>query len=188
MTQINIRPATVKDAPFIALVVAMAIHDEVTLHKYCGEDYLSVLTSVARAESTQYSWQNAIIAECAGLAVGAVVGYDGARLKELRNGTFEVLRECVGGVPNMVDETEAGEYYLDSLAVLPEYRGKGIGACLLHAFCERAFSEGAERVGLIVDIDNPNAEKLYVAQGFEYVGERIFLGHQMRHLQECNKK
>ena len=87
-----------------------------------------------------------------------------------------------------MDTRRGREYYLDSLAVLPEYRGKGIGACLLHAFCERAFSEGAERVGLIVDIDNPNAEKLYVAQGFEYVGERIFLGHQMRHLQKCNKK
>lgn len=182
--KITLRPARVEDAPTIAMAIALAIGDEFALHDYCGDDYLAVLTEIARAEDTQYSWRYAMVAECEGCHAGAVVGYDGARLQELREGTFSILRREVGRVPNIDDETEAGEYYLDSVAVIPEFRGRGIGAALVDAFCERAFAEGAERVGLIVDCENPDAEKLYLSQGFERVGERLFFGHRMHHLQK----
>lgn len=182
--KITTRSASIEDAPVIARAVAMAIGDEVALRHYCGEDYLSVLTDIARSASTQYSWQNAIIAECEGRAAGAVVGYDGARLEELRAGTLAIIRERTGRVPAIADETEAGEYYLDSVAVVPEFRGCGVGVALISALCEKAFVEGAKRVGLIVDTANPNAEKLYISQGFECVGERVFFGHQMHHLQK----
>ncbi len=182
--KITLRHARKEDAPTIAQAVAMAIGDEIALNNYCGKEYISVLTEIARAEDTQYSWQYAIVAECDGQPVGAVVGYDGAQLRELREGTFAVLRSRVGRVPDIADETEAGEYYLDSVAVIPEFRGCGVGITLINAFCERAFAEGAERIGLIVDIDNPNAERLYASQGFARVGERTFFGHRMYHLQK----
>ena len=120
-SKIILRHAQEEDAPIVALAVAMAIDDNEALHDYCGDNPLSVLTEIARAEATQYSWRFAIVAESEGEPVGAVVGYDGARLKELREGTFAVLRRLVGRVPNINDETEAGEYYLDSVAVLPEF-------------------------------------------------------------------
>ena len=183
-SNIATRPATKSDALMIAEAVAMAIGDKRSLVNYCGEDYLAVLTAIATAEGTQYSWQNAIVAEYDGSIVGAVVGYNGALLGKLREGTLAIVRTMTGRMPSVVDETEAGEYYLDSLAVVPEYRGKGVGVALLRAFCRRAFAEGAKRVGLIVDIENPNAERLYTAEGFVSVGERPFFGHQMRHLQK----
>ncbi len=184
---ITLRYAREEDAPIVALAVAIAIDDEEALHDYCGESPLSVLTEIARAEATQYSWRFAVVAECDGEPVGAVVGYDGARLKELREGTFAVLRRLVGRVPNIEDETEAGEYYLDSVAVLPEFRGRGIGSALVEAFCERAFIEGAERVGLIVEEENTKAERVYQSLGFERVGERLFFGHRMHHLQKSKQ-
>ena len=104
---------------------------------------LSVLTEISQAEGTQYSWQYAIVAECEGRVVGSVVGYDGAKLAELREGTFAVLRNRVGRVPDIADETEAGEHYLDSLSVAPQYQRLGIGSRLIDAFCQRAFSLGA---------------------------------------------
>ena len=122
-----------------------------------------------------------------GVEVGAIVGYNGAQLQELRNGTFAVLRRLIGRTPTIADETEAGEYYLDSVAVLPEYRGMGVGQALISALCDKAFADGHERVGLIVDFDNPQAEKLYTALGFERVGTRLFFGHKMWHLQKKNK-
>lgn len=186
--EIIIRPACIEDAAAIARTVAEAIGDEVALNNYCGKDYLSVLTEISQAEGTQYSWRNAIVAECEGRVVGSVVGYDGARLAELREGTFAVLRNRVGRVPDIADETEAGEHYLDSLSVAPQYQRLGIGRRLIDAFCQRAFSEGAERVGLIVDAENPNAEKLYLSQGFTHVGERIFFNHQMHHLQRTKPR
>ena len=182
-TKIVVRAAEQDDAPIIAKVVAMAIGDETALRNYCGEEYLAVLTAVARRDATQYSWRYALVAEVNGVVAGAIVGYDGALLNELRRGTFSVLRECIGRTPTIADETEAGEYYLDSVAVLPEFRGLGVGHALINAFCEKASAEGHDHVGLIVDFDNPQAEKLYTSLDFHRVGMRTFFGHQMWHLQ-----
>ena len=180
---ITTRYATREDAEIIAMAVAMAIGEEFALRDYCGEDYMMVLTEIARGDATQYSWRNAIVAEVEGKSVGAVVGYDGAQLYELREGTFAVLRKMVGRESNIVDETEPGECYLDSVGVLPKYRGMGVGEALVKAFYERAFAQGHQRVGLIVDKENPEAERLYASLGFKRVGVKPFFGHQMWHLQ-----
>ena len=177
------RNATREDAEIIAKAVALAIGDENALQNYCGDEYMAVLAEIARNEATQYSWQYAIVAEVDGAVAGAVVGYDGALLQSLREGTFDVLRRCIGRTPNIVDETEAGEYYLDSVGVLPQYRGLGIGRALVEAFCSKVFAEGHNCVGLIVDFENPNAEKLYTSVGFKRINTRPFFNHQMWHLQ-----
>lgn len=182
--QITLRAAHEEDAALIARVVAMAIGDEEALVAYCGKDYPSVLTEVARREGTQYSWQGALVAEVDGIVAGAVVGYDGARLAELREGTLAVVQRFTGRVPTIVDETQAGEKYLDSVAVMPEFRGMGVGRELVKGFCERAFAEGHGCVGLLVDYGNPNAEQLYTSLGFVRVDSRPFFGHQMWHLQK----
>ena len=182
---IIVRKAVREDAAVIAEAVAMAIGDERALRNYCGEEYMAVLTEIARHETTQYSWQYALIAEVDGAAAGAIVGYDGAMLHTLREGTFATLRNCIGRTPTIVDETSAGEYYLDSVAVLHQFRGMGIGRALVSAFCDNAFAQGHRCVGLIVDYENPDAERLYTSLGFRRVGTRPFFNHQMWHLQRC---
>ena len=184
--EITIRAAERRDAHIIAEAVAMAIGSEEALRTYCGNDYLAVLTEVARAEQTQYSYRYAFIAQAGDQLIGAIVGYDGAMLGALRAETFDIIERMTGCRPSIPDETEAGEYYLDSLGVRPAYRGKGVGRALIAAFCNNAFMCGYKRVGLIVDTENPTAERLYSSLGFECVGERTFFGHQMRHLQLCS--
>ena len=181
-SNITTRAATRDDAAMIAQVVAMAIGDERTLWDYCGEDYLNILTEIARADQTQYSWRYAIVAEVEGVVAGAIVGYDGAQLGKLREGTFSIIRSHIGRVPTIPNETDAGEYYLDSVGVMPAFRGRGVGGKLIEALCERAFAQGHQRVGLIVDCNNPQATHLYTSHGFERIGTRIFFGHQMWHL------
>uniref|UniRef100_UPI004055B12A GNAT family N-acetyltransferase n=1 Tax=Alistipes sp. TaxID=1872444 RepID=UPI004055B12A len=182
-SKVILHQARPEEAEVIARAVAMAIGDEATLRAYCGDDYLAVLSEIARREGTQYSWQHALVAEVDGAPAGAIVGYDGVRLAELREGTFAVIREQIGHTPTLCDETEAGEFYLDSVGVLPEFRGCGVGRALVVALCNRAFAEGCERVGLIVDCTNPEAERLYTSIGFRRVGTKVFLGHPMWHLQ-----
>ena len=46
------------------------------------------------------------------------------------------------------------------------------GARLLAAMRDRALVEGYERVGLLVDFGNPDAERLYLSLGFTRVEER----------------
>ena len=82
------------------------------------------------------------------------------------------------------DETEAGELYLDSLAVRPDYQGQGIATRLLQAAADKAAAMGIGAVGLLVDDNNPKAEKLYHRCGFVTVGDNRWGGHAMRHLQK----
>ncbi|MBQ6868919.1 MAG: GNAT family N-acetyltransferase [Alistipes sp.] len=186
--KITIRSARVEDAATIARAVAMAIGDKEALRAYCGEDYMAVLTQIAATKGTQYSWQYALVAEVDGTAAGAVVGYDGGDLQPLREGTFAIVRQLTGRVPNIANETEGGEYYLDSVGVLPEFRGLNVGRTLVREFCNKVFATQHNCVGLIVDSNNPQAEKLYSSLGFERVGTRLFFGHRMWHLQLRNNK
>lgn len=186
--KITVRSARVDDAATIARAVAMAIGDKEALRAYCGDDYMAVLTQIAATKGTQYSWQYALVAEVDGTAAGAIVGYDGDDLQSLREGTFAIVRQHTGRVPNIANETEGGEYYLDSVGVLPEFRGLNVGRTLVREFCNKVFATQHNCVGLIVDSNNPQAEKLYTSLGFERVGTRLFFGHQMWHLQLRNNK
>lgn len=182
-TTITIRPATTSDAPIIASALAMAL-GKASMRTYCGENYREVLEELARMEHTQYSYHNALVADINGHPAGAIVGYDGARLHELRKPTLALIQERTGQrFEGVEDETSAGEYYLDSLGVLPEYRNLGIGRKLLTALRDKAFAKGHEKTGLLVDKENPDAERLYLSLGFQRIEARKLFGHQMWHLQ-----
>ncbi len=174
---IIIRPAAAEDAPFLGLVVCMALNYDEKHPLY------DIFVKLAARTDTQYSYCNALVAEADGRAVGAIVGYDGARLNELRAPLQALIVERTGRPIDIEDETAAGEFYLDSLAVLPHYRAFGIGRRLLLAMRGRAFAAGFSRVGLLVDVDNPRAEALYSSLGFRRVNPTTFLGHKMWHLQ-----
>lgn len=178
--KIIIRRATADDAPFIGLVVCMALHYDES-HPFYG-----IFTELASRTDAQYSYCNALIAEADGKPAGGIVGYDGALLHRLRAPLQSLVKERTGSTIDIEDETSAGEFYLDSLAVLPEYRGMGIGSKLLCAMREQAFRAGFSRVGLLVDVDNPDAESLYASLGFRRINPTTFLGHKMWHMQSEN--
>ena len=181
--EITIQKATREDAPVIALAIAMAIGEE-SVAEYCGENWLAVLEETARAEDTQYSWRNALVAFVDGAPAGAIVGYDGALLHTLREGTLSIVRRYNPAVPHIPDETSQGEFYLDSLGVLPQYRGAGVASALIRAMREVAWAAGCGRVGLIVEVERPRVQELYASLGFETVGKKEFLGHEMLHMQK----
>lgn len=175
--ELKIRPASKEDAELIAKVVAAAINTEE------GYALLPIFRELAEMENSQYSYKNTLVAEVCGEPVGAVVGYDGAKLHELRLSLLKLYRERVGKNLEIEDETSAGEFYVDSISVLPEFRGRGIGEQLLKSMIEKATEEGHSCIGLLVDFDNPKAEKLYRKIGFHRKNETMFLGHKMWHLQ-----
>ena len=180
---ITIRQATINDAELIAYCVGSAIGEE-AVQEHLGANWLDIIAEIARLEISQYSYRNALIAEINNTPAGAVVAYDGARLDELRTQTLRIIHRYNPDFAFTEDETEAGEYYPDSLCVLPQYRKMSGATRLINALCEKVFSEGHNRVGLIVDFDNPNAERLYTSLGFKRIKTRNFLGHQMWHLQK----
>lgn len=79
------------------------------------------------------------------------------------------LRTIVGfvGYWYIVDEA-----HISTIAVHPDYRGRGIGERLLVAMLEHARSLGATLATLEVRIGNVAAQNLYHKYGFEEVGRR----------------
>lgn len=182
MDRIDIRPACVADAPIIAQAIAMAMGEECAA-LLCGPEYMKVLEQVAMADGTQYSFKNALIAEVDGVAVGAAAGYDGARLSTLRNGTLAVISRYYNSAQIPEDETGAGEFYIDFIGVLPQWRGCGVGKRLTIAMVGKGLVQECGKVGLLLDFGNSRAAALYSQCGFQPVGEKLFFGHKMRHLQ-----
>lgn len=145
--------------------------------------FLKMMTMLVEREDSQYSYRNALVAMDEDRVVGTSVSYDGGCLHELRRAFIEAAKEYLGkDHSGMDDETQAGELYLDSLAVLPEYRRRGIARQLLMATKQRANRLGLPCVGLLVDKDNPVGEALYASVGFHYVNDSQWGGHPMKHL------
>lgn len=203
---ITLRPGRPEDAPQIARLIVTAMSDECCRHFYgehhTADDFLRLITRLAASRNTQYSYENAICAivrtgsgisgnnnetdnhteTC--ILAGVSVSYDGARLYELRQAFIDGAKKEFGiDHSSMSPETQAGELYLDSLAVLPEYRGRGIATMLLKATADKARRSGAGPLGLLVDENNPLAEHIYNKVGFRFVGNNDWGGHRMRHLQ-----
>lgn len=187
--KIIIEMATVDKASHIASLIMEAMN-----HQCCQNlagphhtlvDFHRMMTKLVEMEDSQYSYRNTLCAMTAsGVLVGICVAYDGASLKKLRRRFVECAVEAFGiDYSGMADETEEGEFYIDSLAVSSTYRGKGIARQLLEAAILRARELGIPRVGLLVDKGNPRAEALYTKIGFKYVNDAIWGGHSMKHLQ-----
>lgn len=181
--------ATKDDAPLIGRVIVDAVGEELAESLAGGhtvDDVVRLFATVAAREDSQYSYRNALKAvDDEGTPMGFIVGYDGARLHELRPAFFEEARSIIGlEVKGPIsDECEPSEFYLDSLAVFPAYRGRGIARALINSMSERAASFG-KPTGLLCAKYNHRARSLYEKLGFLKVGESYFAGELMDHMQK----
>jgi len=182
----QIKKATKNLAPEIADLIMMAMTDECCLY-FCGEgygldDFRKMMISLVEVEVSQYSYKNTFVAMVLGKVVGISVCYDGSRLRKLRRAFITAAKDYIGKDHTGIDdETQAGELYLDSLAVLPEYRRLGIAKKLVMTAKKRA-DRMRLRLGLLVDKDNPEGEAFYTHVGFQYEGDSQWGGHEMKHL------
>lgn len=189
----EIHAARIEQATDIAKLIMMAMTDECCLY-YTDEgqtldDFRNTMERLVKMECSQYSYRNSLVAVDDDKVVGVCVSYDGASLHQLRQAFIDAAKEDFNrDFSGIEDETQAGELYLDSLAVLPEYRGHGIASALLKATINKAKAMGLPAAGLLVDNGNPNAERLYRSIGFEYVNDNTWGGHPMKHLQFKNRK
>ncbi len=184
---IEIKAATKAQAPAIARLIMMAMTDACCLY-FCDnrhglDDFHRMMTMLVGRDDSQYSYRNTLVAMDGPVVVGISVSYDGGCLQALRQVFIEAAKTCVGkDHSGMDDETQAGELYLDSLAVLPDYRRRGIARQLLLATKKRADEMRLPCVGLLVDKGNPAGEALYASVGFRYAGDSQWGGHPMKHL------
>jgi hypothetical protein len=170
---LNFRKAEISDAPFVALVMMEAVGMSIMEEGRVPENFL---IDICRRTDTLYSYTNATIVEFEGRIIGGLISYPGEGYHDIKVHTFNLVKDYVDfDVEKMDDETKEGEYYLDSAAVLPEYRGKGFGRRIIEYGLTKARNMRLVPV-LACDPENKNAYNLYKSLGFEHEGNLYIFG------------
>jgi ribosomal-protein-alanine N-acetyltransferase len=76
------------------------------------------------------------------------------------------------GVGFLVAQNGGPEWELENIAVLPEFRRRGVGGELLSALLQHARSLGAEQILLEVRASNESAIRFYKLSGFQQLARR----------------
>lgn len=202
-----IRNARIEDAGIVAGCVLSAFGYDVYSKEGKNEtlelgdtaikvsDALDIFAQICAREETLYSYTRAKVAELDGLAAGVLVSYPGEENARLREKTWGLAMAAAGGsdspassefIKNAPAECKADEYYLDSLAVLPEFRGMSfeyagssgrLGHLLLTDGILAGRAKGFTRTSLIVDVSKSKLERYYASLGFRTESELLFFGH-----------
>lgn len=169
----SLRPASLADAPFVALVMMEAIGAQLMEEGIMPEEHI---VNICRRTDTLYSYKNAVIAELDGKPIGCVIAYNGKGYHDVKTHTFSLIRDKLSFNPNtMDDETREGEYYLDSIAILPAYRNKGYGRQII-AYAVKCAQEQSLLPVLACSPENEKAYQLYRSLGFEEDGRLFIFG------------
>jgi ribosomal protein S18 acetylase RimI-like enzyme len=169
-----IRAATPDDAtPFYELLLMSAPFYETLF----GKDNRSILTALFRRRSNLFSHEHTFFAESGGSPAGMLLCYSHAAKRSEAAPTALLLFSkmkletimkfpVLAGYYRVMDIVRKGDFYLNNLAVFPEFRGAGIGAKLMAAPEPRAKAAGAVRLTLEAEKENTAAIRLYQRLGF----------------------
>lgn len=174
--KVAIRNAQKNDVGIVAWTVLAALDietdDAERFVKSCSED------------DSIYSWRNSIVAVVEDKPVGCLIAYEGIRYSELRKQSWLELWGYLGRkyLNTIEAETKDGEFYLDSMAVLPEFRGRDIGKMLIEFAVNKGKRLGCEYATLLVDCNKPKLEAYYRSVGFESFGKMNYFGHEYKRM------
>ncbi len=183
--QIKIRKAVLADSNEIADFLLLAMED--IIYEFIGVSDFNkakiLMQYFVGKPNNQYSYENCWVVIDNKRIVAAVNIYKGADLAKLRAPVLDYIEKQYMRKFIPEDETQAGEYYIDTIGVSPECQGTGIGSSLLKFIIDEYVNKQSETLGLLVDNENPQAKKLYLKLGFKPVGYKKLVGKTMDHLQ-----
>ncbi len=167
-----LRPGRVEDAPVLAELVNYA-GEGMPLYLWSkmaepGESAWDVgRRRAARAEGS-FSYRNAIMIEHAGECAGCLIGYaipdDPVPIGDDMPAMFRALQELENLAP--------GTWYVNVLAVRPQFRGLGLGTRLLAFADETGRALGKRGMSVIVADANAGARRLYERCGYREAATR----------------
>lgn len=184
----KIRKALPEDAISIANLLLLAMEE--IIYAFIGEadkeKAIALLTHFAKNPNNQYSYQNCYLIEVDEEIVAAVNIYDGSKLHTFRQPIADYISFKFNRELQVEDETQAGEFYIDSIGVSEDFQGKGIGSEILKYLIQEYVICGKHTLGLLVDEENIPAKNLYFKLGFRSVNHILLTGKKMDHLQISN--
>lgn len=181
----NIRAAAPGDAEAVAKLVYEAIHDiayQLTGEK-TAEAAVQALALLFQQEGNRFSIKQVLVAEEEGQVAGMILCYHGSEAAQLDAPIAQRLRQRTGNPnPSIDKEADEDEYYIDSIAVSPAFRGRGIAKALLRAAEAAGAALGWDRIALNVEYGNKQAAGLYRASGYVTDKTVIINGSQFHHM------
>jgi len=180
-----IRKAEQCDSTKIAPLLSLAMLD--IIFGFIGEKNtekaLSFMTKLVSETGNQYSYENCWVLEINHEMIAAACVYDGTKLQELRRPVVSKIKEMFNRDFVPEDETQPGEYYIDSIGVDTKFQGQGLGTKIFEFLVENYVVSNNQTLGLLVEKENTLAKKLYQRLGFKVVGKKTLVGKPMEHMQ-----
>jgi ribosomal protein S18 acetylase RimI-like enzyme len=183
-----IRPALPSDAHAAARLIQSAF-DTITRHFAEKEDKEDNPARYAWLENwfqqmgNRFSYQQVLVAEEEGQVVGAILIYHGSEAEALDRPLNEEIRRLRNDPTiRLAQEADLDEYYIDSLAVSPEFWGRGYGTALMKAAEEKAQKLHSPKIALNVDVHNERAYRLYQHLGYHTDKQRMLYGEAFFHM------
>ncbi len=126
---------------------------------------LDVGTERARRETGGFCYKNAVVLRAGHDVAGMMLGYPIERAPE------DDPDDLPAPVAPFValEKHSVGSWYINALAVFPEYRGKGMGSLLLRQAENRAKQTSFRELSIQVYAQNFGAVRLYERHGFKTV-------------------
>lgn len=179
-TDTLVRPATPGDAAVCAELIHLPMGRVADFLFGFDDPALArrVLERLFAEHANRFSHEFADVAQTDGQVAGLLLGYPEREMKPMQLSMFQQLSAIYDGgqmlrflcrtVPlARLVEAEAGEFYIFTLAVRPEFQGRGIGTRLLHHAETRARRAGLAVCSLGVEADNDGARRLYERVGYQ---------------------
>ena len=179
---VSIRPATSDDAADAAPLIALAMGKIGPILFGGGDPARAAATWAALFawRGSRFSHEFADVAVAAGRVVGLALRYPHARMGHIALATArQMLR--LRGLPGFgrfvlralplaaIPEARPGEYFLDALAVLPEFSRIGIGALIVGHVEDHARATGLPACACTSEIGNDPAHHLFERLGYRVV-------------------
>jgi ribosomal protein S18 acetylase RimI-like enzyme len=139
---IRFRPKRDDDRPFLAMLYASTRQQEMDMIDWTDDQKRAFLQWQFDAQTVHYDEQ-----------------YDGA--------DFLVIEQYGAPIGRLYIDRREDEIEIIDIALLPEFRGSGLGSRLLHDVMREA-EQGGKRVKIYVENFNP-ARRLYDRLGFQHV-------------------
>jgi ribosomal protein S18 acetylase RimI-like enzyme len=128
---------------------------------------------IIESEDGQYSHQNIRVLEVDGSLVGMALCFEVFKRTDVEmnfiSEEFRIFKELTNTIP--------GSFYLDSLAISPEFRGKGYGQIMLEDSIKKARSQRYNSIYLIAFVENIAGVALYKKNNFYEVHRKPSNNH-----------
>lgn len=170
-----IRKATKTDAKQLVEIAYLVLAE---LYEPIAETAMEIakqksdLATLIQKKLVPMSYENVTVFEMDEKIIGAVWSYDYATFSTMLDNLYQLEKEGFL-IPHLVEEAAINDYYIDTIAVLPQARGKKVAQQLLQTIINE---QNEKAIALIVDSKKELPLHLYQKLGFAIDEERQMYG------------